>query len=49
MISGWRLVVAALVVALAQIGFLGWIIAGRAAVLRDGRDIVLKVEPVDPR
>ena len=35
--------------ALAQIGFLGWIIAGRAAVLRDGREIVLKVEPVDPR
>ena len=49
MIPGWRLVIAALVVALAQIGFLGWIIAGRAAVLRDGRDIVLKVEPVDPR
>jgi uncharacterized membrane-anchored protein len=49
MISGWRLVVAALVVALAQIGFLGWIIAGRAAVLRSGREIVLKVEPVDPR
>lgn len=49
MMSGWRLVIAALVVALAQIGFLGWIIAGRAAVLRNGREIVLKVEPVDPR
>ena len=35
--------------ALVQIGFLGWIIAGRAAILRDGREIVLKVEPVDPR
>jgi len=46
--SGKRLIVAALVVALAQIGFLGWMIAGRAAVLRSGRDIVLKVEPVDP-
>ena len=34
--------------ALAQIGFLGWIIAGRAAVLRDGREIMLKIEPVDP-
>jgi uncharacterized membrane-anchored protein len=47
-ISGTRLI-AALIVALAQIGFLGWIIAGRAAVLRDGREITLKVEPVDPR
>ena len=35
--------------ALAQIGFLGWIIAGRAAILRDGQEILLKVEPVDPR
>ena len=43
-----RTIIAALVVALAQIGFLGWIIAGRAAVLRDGREITLKIEPVDP-
>jgi uncharacterized membrane-anchored protein len=43
-----RTIIAALVVALAQIGFLGWIIAGRAAVLRDGREIVLKIEPIDP-
>ena len=49
MMTGNRTIVAALVVALAQIGFLGWIIAGRAAVLRDGREIMLKVEPVDPR
>ncbi|RFC67340.1 MULTISPECIES: GDYXXLXY domain-containing protein [Mesorhizobium] len=42
------LLLAALVAAL-QIGFLGWIIAGRAAVLRDGREVLLKVEPVDPR
>ena len=49
MTTGNRTIVAALVVALAQIGFLGWIIAGRAAILRDGREIVLKVEPVDPR
>ncbi len=34
--SGRRLIAAALLVALAQIGFLGWIIAGRAAILRDG-------------
>jgi uncharacterized membrane-anchored protein len=39
----------ALLVALAQIGFLGRIIAGRAAVLRNGQEIVLKVEPIDPR
>jgi uncharacterized membrane-anchored protein len=43
-----RTIIAALVVALAQIGFLGWVIAGRAAVLRDGREITLKIEPVDP-
>jgi uncharacterized membrane-anchored protein len=49
MIVGKRLLAAALLVALAQIGFLGWIIAGRAAVLRNGQDVVLKVEPVDPR
>jgi len=43
-----RSIIAALIVAFAQIGFLGWIIAGRAAVLRDGREITLKVEPIDP-
>jgi uncharacterized membrane-anchored protein len=43
-----RSIIAALIVALAQIGFLGWIIAGRAAVLRDGREIVLNIEPIDP-
>jgi uncharacterized membrane-anchored protein len=47
--TGRRLIVSALVLALAQIGFLGWIIAGRAAILRHGREIVLKVEPIDPR
>lgn len=36
-------------VALLQICFLGWMIASRAAVLRDGREVVLKVEPIDPR
>lgn len=44
-----RLLVSAAVLALMQIGFLSWIIAGRAAVLRDGREVLLKVEPVDPR
>lgn len=47
--SRYKLVIAALVLALAQIGFLGWMIAGRAAILRDGKEVLLKVEPVDPR
>ena len=47
--SGRKLVVSALVLALLQTGFLGWIIAGRAAVLRNGTEVLLKVEPVDPR
>ena len=47
--TGKRLVVSSLVLALLQIGFLGWIIAGRAAVLRNGTEVLLKVEPVDPR
>jgi uncharacterized membrane-anchored protein len=47
--SGKRLVLAAIVVAAVQIGFLGWMIHGRASILRDGREILLKVEPVDPR
>lgn len=49
MIAGKKLVVSALVLALVQIGFLGWIIAGRAAVLRAGKEVLLKVEPIDPR
>ncbi len=44
----WILLAAALVAVL-QIGFLASMIAGRAAVLRDGREVVLMVEPVDPR
>lgn len=47
--TGRRLIVSALVLSLAQFGFLGWMIAGRAAILRDGREVLLKVEPVDPR
>ncbi|KQZ96553.1 hypothetical protein ASD64_17260 [Mesorhizobium sp. Root157] len=44
-----NLILAALALALVQVGFLGWMIAGRAAILRDGKEILLKVEPVDPR
>ncbi|MBX3580998.1 MAG: GDYXXLXY domain-containing protein [Rhizobiaceae bacterium] len=47
--TGKKLVLAAIALALVQIGFLSWIVAGRAAVLRDGREVLLKVEPVDPR
>jgi uncharacterized membrane-anchored protein len=47
--TGKRLIAAALAVALLQIGFLGWIVAGRAAILRNGAEVLLKVEPVDPR
>jgi uncharacterized membrane-anchored protein len=47
--SGKRLVLAAVLLALAQIAFLSWIIAGRAAILRNGQEVLLKVEPVDPR
>lgn len=47
--TGRTLLIAAVVVALAQIGFLSWTIAGRAALLRDGREVLLQVEPVDPR
>lgn len=49
MSRGRKLVLSALLLALAQTGFLGWMIVGRAAVLRDGREVLLKVEPVDPR
>jgi uncharacterized membrane-anchored protein len=49
MMPGKRLIVSALVLALVQIGFLSWIIAGRAAILRNGKEVLLKVEPVDPR
>jgi uncharacterized membrane-anchored protein len=44
-----RLIVSALVLALVQIAFLSWIIAGRAAILRNGAEVLLRVEPVDPR
>ena len=40
---------AAIGVAVLQIGFLVSMIAGRAAILRSGQDVVLEVRPVDPR
>lgn len=47
--TGRRALVLAVLVAALQIGFLGWMIAGRAAILRNGQDVMLKVQPVDPR
>lgn len=47
--TGKNLIISALVLALVQIGFLSWIIAGRAAILRNGKEVLLKIEPVDPR
>lgn len=49
MIRKHWLVFSALALSILQIGFLGWIIAGRAAVLQNGAEAVLKVRPVDPR
>lgn len=44
-----KLLLAALAVALVQIAALSWMIVQRAQVLREGREVVLEVEPVDPR
>ena len=44
-----KLIASAAAVAVLQVGFLSWMIAGRAAVLRDGREVLLKVQPIDPR
>ncbi|OCP00966.1 MULTISPECIES: GDYXXLXY domain-containing protein [unclassified Ensifer] len=40
---------AALLVAGAQTAALGYMIEGRASILRNGRDVLLKTVPVDPR
>lgn len=47
--SGKRLFLAAMLLAVAQIAFLSWMIAGRAAILRNGQEVLLKVAPIDPR
>lgn len=44
-----RLLVAAIALSLVQIGFLSWMIAGRAAILRNGTEVLLRIRPVDPR
>ncbi len=47
--SGKRLLLSAIILSLIQIGFLGWVIAGRAGVLRGGTEVLLRILPVDPR
>jgi len=42
-------VIAAIVSAVVLIGTLGVMIQGRAAILQDGAEIILKTSPVDPR
>lgn len=44
-----RIVLIAIAVSLLQIAFIAWMVAGRAAILRDGTDVTLAVEPIDPR
>lgn len=48
-LSARRLLLAALVVALAQSLVLGYMVASRIAILRSGAEILLKTAPVDPR
>ena len=43
------LIPAAAIVALLQISFLTWMIVARAHVLRTGDEVMLQVEPIDPR
>ncbi|MEI2302428.1 GDYXXLXY domain-containing protein [Ensifer sp. MJa1] len=42
-------IIAALLVAALQTAALGYMIEGRASILRNGREILLKTVPVDPR
>ncbi|BCH25213.1 membrane protein [Mesorhizobium sp. L-8-10] len=44
-----RLLISAIVLSLLQIGFLGWIITSRAGLLRAGTEVLLRIQPVDPR
>ncbi|HHZ10133.1 MAG TPA: GDYXXLXY domain-containing protein [Rhizobiales bacterium] len=49
MIRANRLVIAAIALSLVQIAFLSWMIAGRAAILRNGAEVLLRIQPIDPR
>lgn len=43
------LLISALVSAVVLCGVMVWMITDRATILRDGREVVLKTEPIDPR
>lgn len=45
----YPLIAAAILLAVLQIGFLSFIIGSRAAILQSGKEVLLKIEPVDPR
>jgi uncharacterized membrane-anchored protein len=47
--SGRRYLLAAVIAAALQSLILGYVIESRAAILRDGAEVVLKTAPVDPR
>jgi len=49
MTASRKLLLAALAVALIQIAILSWMIVGRAMILRNGHEVLLEVQPVDPR
>lgn len=43
------LILGAVLASTIQIGFLYWTVSGRAALLRNGQEVLLAVQPVDPR
>lgn len=49
MISTRRFALAVVLICLAQTAILGYMIEGRASILRSGTDVLLKTAPVDPR
>lgn len=46
--TGRKLLFAAIAVAIVQIGFLGSAVFSRAALLRNGQEVVLRTQPIDP-
>ncbi|MEM6616925.1 MAG: GDYXXLXY domain-containing protein [Pseudomonadota bacterium] len=45
----WRAALGVLVVIAFNVGILGWMIGERVLILRDGIEVTLETEPVDPR
>jgi len=48
-VKRYPLLLAAIALALLQIGFLSFIVGSRAAILQSGKEVLLKIQPVDPR